>query len=129
MALKIAARGGHVVIWDIDEDGLSRVAEEISAAGNRVTVQLCDVSDKQMIYSTAKRVKKEADRLDILINNAGVVSGRPFLECSDEQLIRTMEINTMAHFWTVKAFLPEMIKQNSGHIVTIASAGGIIGSA
>ena len=129
MAFKMAARGSHVVLWDIDEDNLSRVAEEISNVEGKVTPYRSDVSDKEMVYAVAEKVRNEVGKVDILVNNAGVVSGRPFLECTDEQLIRTMEINTMAHFWTVRAFLPEMIKDNSGHIVTVASAGGIIGSA
>jgi all-trans-retinol dehydrogenase (NAD+) len=129
MAHKMAAGGSHIIIWDIAEANLAQVSREISAAGLQVSAFACDVSDREMVYRVAKQVKKEVGKVDILINNAGVVSGKPFGECSDAQLRRTMEINTLAHFWTVKAFLPDMIKANRGHIVTIASAGGIIGSA
>lgn len=129
MALKMAASRSHVVLWDIDDESLGRVADEISKAGNKVTIFHCDVSDRESVYSTAGKVREEVGKVDILINNAGVVSGRPFLECTDQQLRRTMEVNILAHFWTVKAFLPDMIRANSGHIVTIASAGGILGSA
>jgi len=63
----------------------------------------------------------------VLINNAGVVSGKPLLELTDEAIERTFEINTLSLFRTTRAFLPGMMKKNSGHIVTIASAGGLIG--
>jgi all-trans-retinol dehydrogenase (NAD+) len=129
MALKIAAKGSHVVLWDIDDTGLATVAEEIAEAGNKVKIYHCDVTDPEMVYSTAERVRDEVGRVDILINNAGIVSGRSFLQSTDETLRRTMEVNILAHFWTVKAFLPDMIRSNTGHIVTIASAGGIVGSA
>jgi all-trans-retinol dehydrogenase (NAD+) len=129
MALKMAARGSHVVLWDVDDESLARVADEISKAGNKVTIYHCDVSDREFVYSTAGKVRNEVGKVDILINNAGVVSGRPFLECTDQQLGRTMEVNILAHFWTVKAFLPDMIRSNSGHIVTVASAGGVVGTA
>jgi all-trans-retinol dehydrogenase (NAD+) len=129
MAQQIAARGSHVVLWDIDDEGLAHSAEETTSAGKKITAYHCDISDRQVVYRTAERVKREVGKVDILINNAGVVSGRPFPECTDEQLRRTMEINTLAHFWTVKAFLPDMISSNSGHIVTISSAGGVVGSA
>ena len=56
-----------------------------------------------------------------------MVSGKRFLDCSDDEIRRTMAVNTMAHFWTVKAFLPEMIARDSGHVVTVASAAGTIG--
>jgi all-trans-retinol dehydrogenase (NAD+) len=129
LALKMAARGSHVVIWDIADESLDTVASEILGAGYKATMYHCDVSDREMVYDTAYKVRNQVGRVDILINNAGVVSGRPFLECTDEQFERTMAVNVLAHFWTVKAFLPDMVKSNSGHIVTIASAGGIVGSA
>jgi all-trans-retinol dehydrogenase (NAD+) len=56
-----------------------------------------------------------------------VVSGKTFLETSDEKIELTMAVNTMALFWTGKAFLPSMIERGRGHIVTISSAAGIIG--
>ena len=128
VAQKLAAKGSHIVLWDISHATLADTAGEISARGYKVTTYHCDVSERQMVYGLAEKVKKEIGRVDILINNAAVVSGRPFLECTDEQLERTVRVNLLAHFWTVKAFLPDMVQANSGHIVTIASAGGIVGS-
>ncbi len=66
-------------------------------------------------------------QVDILINNAGIVVGKPFLDVEDDEIQRTIDTNMMAHFWTVKAFLGDMIRQNEGHIVTIASVAGIVG--
>jgi all-trans-retinol dehydrogenase (NAD+) len=128
LAQKMAAKGSHVVLWDIANDSLALTAREISSAGYRVTTYYCDVSDRHMVYGLAENVKKDVGKVDIIINNAGVVSGRPFLECTDEQLERTFAVNVLAHLWTVKAFLPDMVRTNSGHIVTVASAGGIVGS-
>ena len=65
----------------------------------------------------------------MVINNAGVVSGRPLIQCSDESIQRTFDVNVLAHFWIIKAFLPAMIEKNSGHIVNIASAAGLVGAA
>ena len=129
IALKMAARGCHVVIWDIADESLDAIAAEISAAGYQASTYHCDVSDKEMVYETADKVRNEVGRVDILINNAAVVSGKPFLECTEEQFERTMAVNVLAHFWTVKAFLPDMMEASTGHIVTIASAGGIVGAA
>ena len=67
--------------------------------------------------------------VDILFNNAGIVSGKPFLECSDNEIERSLAINLTAHIWTIRAFLPGMIEQGAGHLVTIASAAGIVGVA
>jgi len=62
-----------------------------------------------------------------LVNNAGIVTGGDFLDCKDEKIIKTMNVNCISHFWTLKAFLPRMIEKNSGHIVTVASAAGLFG--
>jgi all-trans-retinol dehydrogenase (NAD+) len=70
-----------------------------------------------------------AGDVDVLVNNAGVVTGRPLLELSDEHIERTFAVNTLALFWTTRAFLPAMKARGSGHIVTVASAAGLIGTA
>lgn len=128
VALKIAKKGGQIIIWDIHDGNLEKVDNELKAAGYTVNTYHCDVSDRKNVYSVAEKVKKDVGKIDILINNAGVISGKPFLECTDEQLERSIKVNTLAHFWTVKAFLPDMVRTNSGHIVTISSAAGICAS-
>ncbi|KAK7062983.1 hypothetical protein SK128_027694, partial [Halocaridina rubra] len=65
--------------------------------------------------------------VDILINNAGIVTGKNFLQASDQLVERTFSVNIMSHFWTVKAFLPDMINANKGHVVTVASLAGLAG--
>lgn len=127
MARKAAAKGANLVLWDIDETGLAKLVAEIRANSGKAFSYRCDVSRHQDVYRVAEQVRTDVGMVDVLINNAGVISGKPLLECSDEQIRRTMDVNTMAHFWTVRAFLPDMIRASRGHIVTIASAGGIIG--
>merc|ERR1719454_1711646 len=67
--------------------------------------------------------------VSILVNNAGVVTGRSFLDCQDKLINLTMDVNTTAHFWTLKGFLPEMINNNKGHVCTITSGAGLSGMA
>ncbi len=61
------------------------------------------------------------------MNNAGIVSGKSILENSERMIKKTLEVNTISHSYTVRAFLPAMLAKNEGHIVTIASAAGLIG--
>ncbi|XP_067392114.1 epidermal retinol dehydrogenase 2-like isoform X2 [Emydura macquarii macquarii] len=72
-------------------------------------------------------VKKEVGDVSVLINNAGMVTGKKFIDSPDSLVEKTMEVNTMAHFWTYKAFLPAMMASNHGHLVSIASSAGLIG--
>jgi len=77
----------------------------------------------------AKRVQEEIGHPTVLINNAGVVHGRLILDLTPENIQQTFGSNTLAHFYTLKAFLPEMIKQKSGHIITVSSVLGMAGVA
>jgi all-trans-retinol dehydrogenase (NAD+) len=128
MAEKIAAQQAHVVLWDLSEDDLQAVGQELGRRGQRCSTYVCDVSDREAVYATAARVLEDCGPLDVLINNAGIVSGSPLLEIPDEAIERTFRVNALALFWTTRAFLPAMIERRSGHIVTIASAAGLVGT-
>ncbi|XP_005517481.1 PREDICTED: epidermal retinol dehydrogenase 2-like [Pseudopodoces humilis] len=129
LAIKFASLGATVVLWDINQEGLNcavRLARENGAG--RVHSYICDCSKRQDIYRVADQVKKEVGDVSILINNAGIVIGKRFLDSPDSLLEKTMEVNTMAHFWTYKAFLPAMIAANHGHLVSITSCAGLCGA-
>ncbi|XP_034981311.1 epidermal retinol dehydrogenase 2 [Zootoca vivipara] len=128
MALKFARLGATLVLWDINVEGnkeTARLARKNGAV--RVHNYSCDCSKRQEVYQVADQVKKEVGDVSILINNAGIVTGKKFLDSPDAMIQKSMEVNTMAHFWTVKAFLPAMVASNHGHVVTIASAAGLVG--
>jgi all-trans-retinol dehydrogenase (NAD+) len=127
MALDFAERGARVVIWDLNADALKLVQEEAAGRGLSIRGMICDISNRQEVYARAEQLAGETGPVDILINNAGIVQGRPLLETPDDLIEKTMRVNVLALFWTAKAFLPAMIQRNSGHIVTIASAAGLIG--
>jgi all-trans-retinol dehydrogenase (NAD+) len=129
LVLRCAGMGAAVTIWDLDEAGAKAAAAEAAAGGaGAVRAFACDVGDRDQVAARAAEVLAAQGSVDILVNNAGVVSGRPLLELSDEHIERTFRVNTLALFWTTKAFLPAMVTRGSGHIVTVASAAGLIGS-
>lgn len=132
MALKASKRGAKtIIIWDIKKSHLQQLQKEWKEEPNVQKTQLitefCDVSNKDQIYQLAKKILKEHKNVDILINNAGIVSGKSLLEISDEDIIKTFQINTLAYFWTTRAFLPAMIENQSGFICNIVSASALIG--
>lgn len=130
MALTMAREGATLIVWDINPSALENVLDELYlASSTKHFGYVCDVSDSDQVREKAQIVLRQAGRVDILINNAGVVSGKSFLDCSEKEITRTMAINTMALFWTTRAFLPAMMQRNNGHIVTVASAAGLIGVA
>jgi all-trans-retinol dehydrogenase (NAD+) len=127
MALDFARRGARVAVWDLEGESLKALEAEARKEGLFIRAMGCDVSNRDAVYTQAGALTKELGPPDILINNAGVVSGKTLLETPDEKIIRTVNVNILSHFWTVKAFLPSMLERDTGHIVTIASAAGLIG--
>jgi all-trans-retinol dehydrogenase (NAD+) len=129
-ALEFAARGAELVLWDLDEARLeATTADLLEASGRRAHGYVVNVMQREMVYATARQVEEEVGPIDIVVNNAGIVSGRSFLELSDEAIERTFGVNTLALFWVTRAFLPGMLERNHGHVVTIASASGWVGVA
>lgn len=128
MALGAARRGATLVLWDINKEPLELVAKEIENEGGRAHTYLCDVGDRSAVELVANRVHRDGLRVDVLVNNAGVVSGRYFMDLTDEDIERTFRVNALAHYWTTRAFLPGMLERHSGHIVTVASVSGLFGT-
>lgn len=137
MAHKAAARGARLVLWDRDGAGLEKVRAEImtrspgATGGARLPVHCytVDLTDRDAIKSTAERVLDEVGTVTVLINNAGVVTGKTLTEATDADIERCFQVNALAPIWATRAFLPRMIAAGEGHVVTIASAGGIAGTA
>jgi all-trans-retinol dehydrogenase (NAD+) len=128
MAFDFARRGARVAIWDLNAQALTAVEAEARTESLFIRGTVCDVSDRDAVYRSARGLTAELGPPDILINNAAIVSGAPLLQTPDEKIIKTMNVNTLSLFWTAKAFLPAMLERNSGRIVTISSAAGIIGA-
>lgn len=130
LAMELGRRGATLVLWDLSDE---RLAPALAELGNRTGATAhgyaCDVTDRAAVAATADRVRAEVGDPDIVVNNAGVVSGRPIMEIPDDAIERTFAVNTLAPFWVARAFLPAMVARNRGHIVTVASAAGMVGVA
>ena len=129
LSLRTAERRGQLILWDLDRQGLERLQDEIAEAGGSSSAYTCDLADAAAIDQTAVKVLTDHGGIDILINNAGIVTGKPLLEATDDEISRTMDVNALAPMRLVRAFLPSMIENGSGHVVNISSAGGIVASA
>ena len=130
LAHEVAKKGAsHVVLWDLDKDGLASVKKEVTALGAKASTSTVDVTDHKAVAAAAKKAVKDAGHVDVLINNAGVVSGKEFLDLTPEDIERTYAVNTLALYWTTRALLPGMLERDRGRIVTIASAASFAGVA
>lgn len=128
VALKLARAGSRIVVWDIAGDNISQVVGELNAVGGPPAAgYVCDISQRPLVSDMAARTKQDVGPVHILVNCAGVVSGKLFLELSDTQIERTFQVNTLGLIWVIRAFLPDMVKAGEGHVATVASAAGLIG--
>lgn len=105
MAIRFAKLGAKVIIWDLNLAGLEETAKMIEELrSKRENVGKChyyqvDISNRFNVYAAADRIKQEIGTVTILVNNAGIVTGKRFLECEDEKIIKTFDVNALAHFW------------------------------
>ncbi|MCP4434779.1 MAG: SDR family oxidoreductase [Actinomycetia bacterium] len=127
LAHEVARRGGRPVLWDISAEALERVAAELATIGVDPLTSVVDVGESAAVTAAADQVLAQVGSVDVLVNNAGIVSGKSIEDLSSAEIERTFRVNTLSNFWTTKAFLPAMIRRNRGHVVTVASASGLIG--
>uniref|UniRef100_A0A6A7GBS4 Short-chain dehydrogenase/reductase 3 n=1 Tax=Hirondellea gigas TaxID=1518452 RepID=A0A6A7GBS4_9CRUS len=124
LAIRFASKGAYVIVWGRNEKNLQKTKSLIEAKGGHCSYYCVDVTNKDAIYSTAEQVLREFGKVDVLINNAGVVYGKNLLELSDDNITNTMNVNILSHFFTTRAFLPTMIRKKTGQIVTMSSMAG-----
>ena len=89
----------------------------------------CDITSPSAVQSTAREIKQKLGSPSILINNAGILGAHTILATSHEYLRKIFDVNVLSNWSTVQAFLPDMIQEKKGHIVTLASAGSYCGVA
>jgi NAD(P)-dependent dehydrogenase (short-subunit alcohol dehydrogenase family) len=136
-ALELAKRGAKVVVNDlggsVDGSGGSsaaaqKVVEEIKAAGGEAIANGSSVSDKKGVDNLVKQTLEAFGRIDILINNAGILRDKSFkkMELEDFQLV--VDVHLMGSVYCTKAVWPIMSEQNYGRIVMTTSPSGLFGN-
>ena len=127
MAFHFSRLGAILVLWDIDKESAEKTGREIRSLGGRAHAYHVDVSEYTRVLTATEKVREEVGDVDILINNAGTCKVQPFTEISAGEIRKTIAVNLTSHFWTIKAFLPQMLHQGKGHIVAISSNLAIMG--
>lgn len=120
-AITLAKAGAKVVVSDISFEDCEKVVKEIKKAKAEAMALKCDVSKKSEVDEMIKKTVEKWGRVDILVNNAGICQFKPFLDLTEEEWNRTININLRGYFLCSQAAAKEMAKQKSGVIVNIAS--------
>ncbi|MFH1714377.1 MAG: SDR family NAD(P)-dependent oxidoreductase [Candidatus Nealsonbacteria bacterium] len=120
-AIALAKAGAKVVVADISKEDCEIVVKEIEKSKGEAISVKCDVTQKEEVDKMIKAAVDKWGRLDILVSNAGVAEFVPFLDMTEENWSRTLDINLKGCFLCNQAAAKVMTKQKSGTIVNIAS--------
>ena len=126
-AKRFLADGWRVALLDIDNETLSRT--HAALASDNVIAICCDVADAAGVANAVAEVARKFDRLDALVNNAGIAIFKPILEVTYEDWSRVLAVNLTGPFLCVRAAAPLMRDSGGGAIVNITSISGLRASA
>src|SRR6266511_1287323 len=124
LARHICARGGKVALFARDPDELGRAKADLVPRGGKVLTIECDLLDAGQIQSAVRQVIDRFGKIDILINNAGIIEVGPVEHMTPEDFERAMRLHFWAPFELISQIVPEMRIWSGGRIVNISSIGG-----
>jgi 3-oxoacyl-[acyl-carrier protein] reductase len=120
----MAAEGAAVVIADVDRKAMEETVRRIQSSGGKAKGVSCDVADRVQVDQLILGTKAEFGRVDILINNAGILIPGTIEETSDEIIDKTLDINVKGVLYAIRTVAPIMKAQKYGRIVNVASITG-----
>jgi 3-oxoacyl-[acyl-carrier protein] reductase len=125
ISLKLAELGAHVVLCGRSRPALEQTAAAIKDAGGKTSAIQCDVTDLHAVELLARQIEDNFQRLDVLVNNAGISGpSGPLLELPPDAWEQVMNTNLRGVYYCIRALAPVMVKARAGHIINIASLAG-----
>ncbi|MGQ9757539.1 MAG: SDR family NAD(P)-dependent oxidoreductase [Actinomycetota bacterium] len=126
IALALAEAGCHLVIADVDAEGLDRARDEIERMGRECLARRVDVSSRQDLEDLTEDSLAWRGGVDLLVNNAGVAVSGELDVIPVEDIEWIIGVNLMGELYGCRFFLPHMVGRGEGHIVNIASLSGLV---
>lgn len=119
--------GATVALWDLLEEG-QKTADRIAKNGGKIFYQNVDVSSQESVDKAVAKVISEYGKIDVLINNAGIIRDRSILKMSREEWDQVMRVNVDSLYITAKAVVPHMKTANYGRIISASSVNAFQGA-
>ena len=124
----LAKEGATVVVADLLEDLAKETAQEIKSRGGQAIPVKMDITNSKEVKAVVEQLLKQCGKIDVLVNNAGWDKIEPFVQSTEDTWDKVIAINLKGPVIVTRAVLDDMIKRNSGRIVSIASDAGRVGS-
>lgn len=129
IATRFHQDGARLVLWDLRAEELAATCAELSDSGVDVHGDVVDVTDRGAVEAGVATAHARLGRVDILANNAGIAGFAPFLELSDREWKRMLDVDLTGVFICSQVVARRMREQGSGAIVNMASTNGLLGEA
>ena len=127
IALKFAHEGAAVMAADLDSKAVTDLADEIEADGGSAIGIGADITKRVEIDAMVAAVIERFGCIDVLVNNAGSRIIKPFLEHTEEDWRRMLDVNLTGHFLCCQAVIPHMLEAGGGRIINMASIASYVG--
>ena len=127
IALALAEAGADVAVTARTAGDLETLVAEIRAMGRKSLATTCDVTDVEQVQTMAATLSDGLGGVDILVNNAGNAGSHKFLNHPDDLWHRMLAVNLTSVFYVTRAFLPGLVEQRSGRVITVASIASRVG--
>ncbi len=128
-ALLLAARGAHVVVNDLDETAAQATVDLIATENGAATAHAGDVSSEREVGELVAETMTAFGRLDIVVNNAGLLRANDFGDMTVDDFDRVIAVNLRSSFLVTHAAWPHMVAQQYGRIISTTSNSGLLGTA
>lgn len=121
---------GQLIVQQLEERNIKVVVFDVSEpstpAGITTKYYKVDITSSAAITKAAQKLREEVGHPTVIVNNAGIGTTKTILEATEDSIRGTFNVNILAHFLLVREFVPHMIQENHGHIVTIASMASFL---
>jgi NADP-dependent 3-hydroxy acid dehydrogenase YdfG len=124
-ARHLASRGATVALAARRKDRLDGLVRQITRTGGQATAYKLDVTDKEQVRTVVDQIVAEFGRLDVVINNAGLMPIRPMAEANTDEWDAMIDINVKGVLYGIAAALPVFLRQQSGHFINLGSVAGL----
>jgi 3-oxoacyl-[acyl-carrier protein] reductase len=119
--------GATVALWDVRDSG-AETAAKLKADGGKIFFQKVDITNREAVDGAVAQIISEHSKIDILINNAGIVRDKSFLKMTQEEWDDVINVNLSSLFTTTQAVLPHMREARYGRIISASSINGFAGA-
>ncbi|MFJ7638327.1 SDR family NAD(P)-dependent oxidoreductase [Peribacillus sp. NPDC097225] len=126
-SILLAQLGATLAVLSNDQEEINNTVTQIISNGGNAKAYFCDLTSRDTIEQTFKQIETDLGHVDILINNAGSMVIKPFLETSIEEWDSIQDLNVRGMYLATRAVVPNMIKQLEGIIINISSIWGLKG--